>query len=434
MSRSCVAGWRDTARDLEKKRREAVDNLLSMTKHTRASVLLAVREMVKESMVHDPDMSAAQKEGIKKNVDLMWEDVVVFMEFKTQASVKGSRASDDYEANAKIGTPPMRWGPSWCRAQLLYCFHPFDRSMYGKMKDRMFFVLLAISFVPFCGVRLAFFSLLLVLHMTGMPPDTYQLMNFILTMKGTQFKSGGVILLVYAVVQYVMCVKPGDPTACTEDGPGYNIAVWLSFLDMIGSCSLSWIAFTLLPCTRPHEGQDRHSLMPKLEDVEVALLTLTGSQQGQAADAPPPAAPSRPSCCRTPGARRVLALLLFDLACFVISLGFLWWLAWLDVAGWKVMMRHVGTEPPSDWALYHEYFGTIQARTAVFKARVMYNLLAMPFMFLMAPGLGTIVSLTRQTGYNRQGHCVPYTLRPAAPKPWRACDRPATATTAAAKR
>eukprot|EP00443_Scrippsiella_acuminata_P029919 CAMPEP_0115249218 /NCGR_PEP_ID=MMETSP0270-20121206/42477_1 /TAXON_ID=71861 /ORGANISM="Scrippsiella trochoidea, Strain CCMP3099" /LENGTH=399 /DNA_ID=CAMNT_0002664553 /DNA_START=7 /DNA_END=1203 /DNA_ORIENTATION=+ len=399
MSRSCVAGWRDTARDLEKKRREAVDNLLSMTKHTRASVLLAVREMVKESMVHDPDMSAAQKEGIKKNVDLMWEDVVVFMEFKTQASVKGSRASDDYEANAKIGTPPMRWGPSWCRAQLLYCFHPFDRSMYGKMKDRMFFVLLAISFVPFCGVRLAFFSLLLVLHMTGMPPDTYQLMNFILTMKGTQFKSGGVILLVYAVVQYVMCVKPGDPTACTEDGPGYNIAVWLSFLDMIGSCSLSWIAFTLLPCTRPHEGQDRHSLMPKLEDVEVALLTLTGSQQGQAADAPP-----------LPGLPLVARL--------------------VDVAGWKVMMRHVGTEPPSDWALYHEYFGTIQARTAVFKARVMYNLLAMPFMFLMAPGLGTIVSLTRQTGYNRQGHCVPYTLRPAAPKPWRACDRPATATTA----
>jgi len=417
MSRSCT-GWRDTANNLERRRREAVDSLLSMTKQTRAQVLLAVREMVKESMVVDPDMSEAQKEGIKKNVDLMWEDVVVFMEFKTQQSLKGGRATVDYQANARIGRPPARFSPSWMRAWLLYTLHPFDRSMYGKMKSKMFYVLMALSFIPFFGVRLAFFSLMLVLHMTGMPPDTYQVMNFVLTMKGTQFISGGLVLLVFAFVQYVMSVRPGDPSACVEDGPGSNIYSWLSFLDMFGSCALGWLAFSLLPLTRTHEGEDRESVLPKLEDVEVALLTMTG--QGK----PPPPPEERPTCCRSPGARRVLVLMAYDTACVAISLGFLYWLAWLDVQGWKVMMEHVGTAPASDFQLYRQYFHSVEARGAVFKARVMYNLLLLPFVALVAPGLSTVVALTRQTGYNAQGHCVPFTIRPPAVKNWRVCDAP----------
>merc|ERR1712113_109754 len=50
---------------------------------------------------------------------------------------------------------------------------------------------------------------------------------------------------------------------------------------------------------------------------------------------------------------------------------------------------------------------------AIYWARIVYALLSFPFIFFWIPGLQGILTHTRTTGYNRNGICVPYTLRPA---------------------
>lgn len=445
------AGVRD-AYDFEKKRREAIDKLFSMSKHTRAHLLFAVREMVKDSMVTDPDMSEKQKKNTRGTVDKIWEDVVLVAEFKSQASLKGGRAAMDYEESAKLGKPPAPWTFQYMRAWFLYNFAPFDKSIYGKAKNPAYLVLMAISMFPFLGVRIAFFTFFFLLHITGFPADHYQIMNCMLTFKGTQFKSGGVILLLFGFLQYVMCVHPGDAMSCLKDGPGMNIKVALSMTDLFGSFLFCWVLFLYLPFTKSHlsplddsRAKEYAGGWTEIEDVEDMLLDEP-ERQGK-----PPPSQSRLACCRSAGSRRVLNLLLYDAVCFAAACALGSWLAYLDLKTTSIARHKVrpggggldwiglgtGTfnhdvaavsldAPPGEitMAMLRAYLHTDQARYVAFKARLFYNLLAMPFMFLMAPGLSMLVGLTRQTGYNSQGYCVPFTTRP--PKQARVCGAGAT--------
>jgi len=55
---------------------------------------------------------------------------------------------------------------------------------------------------------------------------------------------------------------------------------------------------------------------------------------------------------------------------------------------------------------------TWSGHTAIFWARIMYSMLAMPFTLFQLPGLSGILTHTTPTGYNKYGFCVNFTMHP----------------------
>merc|ERR1719401_3383779 len=109
------------------------------------------------------------------------------------------------------------------------------------------------TFLPVFGIRVFFFSGILLCLLVPGPPDEYQLINFILIFKGTQFFTTGVGLGFFGAMEYYGCYlfAPLDLRACIDEhGPGATD--WLSSLlmDYLGSITLVWIAFLALPLSR----------------------------------------------------------------------------------------------------------------------------------------------------------------------------------------
>lgn len=429
------------SRELEKRKREAIDGIVHLSSHARAKVLLNIREGVKDGATVDPDMDEGQKQAVRDSIDWIWKQVILLVEFKATAGVTGGRAAADYEENCTYGRTPSACGLPWIRAKMLYAYMPFDRTINGKVKNPFFVILCTISFIPFGCVRLAFFLLLLLAHLAGRPADTYQMINFVFTMKGNQFKSGGVILSIYRLVVWLCCVTPGDADACDGRMPGHNVPKLLSIVDLVGSLALGWIAFFLIPRSEVHQGamdEYQQALVPDVDGVDEVMKTAwndikpadyeeaTPSNADEIHRCFPPIC-RLPPCVATfrcvgnwlkrwpPGGRRVFGLLMYDLLVFFITLGYLWWLIRFDVAAAQVYAGRSMKDIRYDGPALAAWWKTPEANISLFHARVCYNLLVFPFVIFMAPGLSTIIGLCARTGYNVNGYCVPHTMRPVAP-------------------
>merc|ERR550525_545102 len=55
-------------------------------------------------------------------------------------------------------------------------------------------------------------------------------------------------------------------------------------------------------------------------------------------------------------------------------------------------------------------------RVSLYFARIVYGLLCAPFTIFLVPGVSNLLLHVNPTGYNRQGYCVPYMLRPSEEK------------------
>jgi len=394
---------------MEKRRREAVDSLVAMSAPAREHLLLGIRESVKNGMTQDPDMPDDKKKAARDFMDWLWKGVIVITEFKTVAGVKGGRAKIDFEEHSQVGVAPSLPSIQWLRAKVLFSFLPFDRSIYGKMKNPFYILLAVMSFIPFGCIRIFFFTFLLLMHLTGDTPDTYQVVNFIVTFKGTEFKSGGVVLAFYGLIQYVLCATPGDPSACDHRGPGHDVDRYFSICDVLGSLLLVFAAFSAIRHTAMHDGGKGSSQVPLLQsnyDFEL------GQQESQSPPQPP-IHECFPPLCRLPpcigcvrstqtwlkgwpaGGRRIFVFVLYDIFAFFLTLLFLAWHIRFDVANQEVSDIEV---IHWDWAALTRWWASDQAKATLFKARTFYHMLALPFVILMVPGISTLISLAPRTG------------------------------------
>merc|ERR550532_3428790 len=112
------------------------------------------------------------------------------------------------------------------------------------------------TMLPIFGIRVAFFMMILFMLMHPGPVDEFQLINFILIFKGTQFFTTGVGLGFYGAMQYFSCYlfKADDLRRCNdEQGPGTTDYLPAAIVDYVGSMCLVWVAFLLLPRSRRWE-------------------------------------------------------------------------------------------------------------------------------------------------------------------------------------
>lgn len=370
------AGYGLAGDALKERKKQAQIALLEMSAPARQRALLGIRDLLKTQVIADPDMWSCASRRIQEGIDVFWDDLTVYIE-TIESSTKDSirdAANLDLKQLEDFGEPPCCCSPNWWRAKILYHFAPFDRSMFGQCKDPLFWIFTVLACTTAYGVRVAFFSIILILMLAGCPADEYQLVQYILAFKGTQFISSGVCMAIFAAVKYYMCVLPGGRHTCDKNGPGVTTDVVSSAVDYFGCCILCWVVFILLRTSKRSAG-----LKDLAEDPEAA---------------------EKAKCCNWHQDRggRLTGLLGYDLFCFTASCGLCYFLSSNTANAQDVDLK--------------EAVHTWEFRTAIFWARVFYSMLAFPFILFVIPGVNSILTHTTATGYNGQGICVPYMLHP----------------------
>ena len=114
------------------------------------------------------------------------------------------------------------------RARLLYLYLPFDKSIYGQLRSPASVVLLLVaswpeSLTPL--VRPCFFTLILGCILREAHP--FQLRNFILQLKGTQFLSA-ILVLFSGFAQLYYCTALSSSFSCADYGPGVHVDIFQS--------------------------------------------------------------------------------------------------------------------------------------------------------------------------------------------------------------
>jgi len=319
-----------------------------------------------------------------------------------------AEALTDHASLAEAGIRPMKWSPLWLRARLLYCMLPFDRSIFGQLRDPLFLVLSVISVVPVCGIRIIYFTILLCCILRGCPPDEFQLVNYILAFKGTQVLSSGVFMSSLAAIKYNLCVHPHDLHSCSTGGPGVTEWLLSSCVDMLGSCVLVWLAFVALPWSVPSAG-----MIDMVDDEEDGLTRQVTSREQDLSARRANHSGRRRCLCDPRRGGRLGRLLLWDLCSFFMSSLFFFALVYIDNAhlrpgGEKVQLHSV----ISVKAELREDMWTWRFKTALFFTRVFYAWLSFPFLIFKLPLVGGILTRTSASGYNKIGYCVPRMFPP----------------------
>lgn len=386
-----AAGYGMAGSQYNERKKQAALALLHLGSGVRVKVLLAIREALKDAAVADPDMWSCVRTRIEAGLDLFWDDLTVYIETmeNDQKEVVRGKQIADIEGLEKLGDKPCIGGPGWWRALVLYHYLPFDISVFGQVKDPLFWIFTVVSMVPTYGMRVIFFSLILLLHLGNCPADEYQLVGYILTFKGTQFLSSGIGMAVFAAVKYYMCVHPGGHHTCDENGPASSMDLTGSSIDFLGSCILVWVAFLCLPCSTRSAG---------LRDI--------------GGDADKDEARTKCCCCFWDPKRggRLTGLLAYDLFMFLLCCGLLYGEMYTDAAHLRPGGKDVRTDISQGEIISES--GSSSFKSAVFWARVAYSSLSFPFAIFYLPVLNSILTHTTATGYNRQGLCVPYYLHP----------------------
>jgi len=274
-----AAGFGAMGAALQKRKSEAYDMLFVMSSPVRMQTLLALRELVKETAIADPDMPRWCSSRIESMIDSFWGDLTVFSEQMVEEARAKGMGSREHDLLADFGSVPIPMTPWWFRARLLYHYQPFDKSIFGCVKQPLWWLLLVCSLIPYAGIRIIYFSVILVMLLRGCPADEFQLVSFVLSLKGSQFFSSGVVMSLRATVKYYSCVHGDLMHNCDTNGPGAYQDPLTGLVDFVGSCILAWVAFLCLPCSRPSAGTRDFSL-----DDESDYLSDGGS--GSEADGP----------------------------------------------------------------------------------------------------------------------------------------------------
>ncbi|CAE8640033.1 unnamed protein product, partial [Polarella glacialis] len=344
---------------------QAKANLLEVTAPVRRKLLVHLRDMLKGRMLSDPAMWTWLRSAAGTAIDQMWGDFAHEVERGLHATLVQQQAESD------AAGPSGRFSCWWrFRAFVLHHYLPHNRSFFGKLQDPVYIAIYLATLIPIHGVRVTIFAVILLMLMFPGPPDEFQMINFILLFKGMQFLTSGLIAMGLASFKYFRCFSwyKEDPLSCIDaSGPGAS-AMGLA-VDYLGSITLVWIAFSLLPASR--SLTQRHTAL---------------DQDGAGG--------------------RLRHLLFYDMKCFAVSLLALFL---LTAATCDDVRLESGVVQQ-----FSQLIGQRQFRENVFWCTVIYSLLSLPFTAFAIPGLQTILTHSDPTGYNRQGACVVWRLAHAS--------------------
>merc|ERR1719428_1604088 len=103
--------------------------------------------------------------------------------------------------------------------------------------------------MPRFAARQGFFAVILFLISFPCPPDEFQLVNFILHFKGSQYLTGGVLASLWTMLEAETCNTRG--VLCPALGP---MPFTFGLLELLLNIVLVWTAFLMLPYSKKFGG------------------------------------------------------------------------------------------------------------------------------------------------------------------------------------
>ena len=394
---------------------------------------------VKQSLTSEPAMPRFVKRVLGAVVDAVLPDVR--LELKNAMSSRVLKAQEPPLTVVGTTRNSFGWGCLWrLRAFLLYHYIPCDRGTWAKLRDPVCGLLTLLCLLPVYGIRMVFQTVLLFCVAYGpLRPasavydataaaaptarsmvrelDEFQLVRYILAFKGTQFISGGILLAVKGGLQYFFLTtfvarRPQDDdddadaaaaalsstssgggggdsmaSVVSEQAPGAGggEGLLLEALDFLSSVVLTWVAALLLPCSLKLGVKEKVAETKRDRDARLADEEAAGS-----------------GCCGQGGrgrGGRLLLLLKVD-SCWFAFFVVLYAVAYSS-------FDHSGDDDDDD--------GEWRAASTLYWLRVLYSLTTFPFLLLTLPVFSKVLTHAERTGFNREGHCVPFQLRPPEP-------------------
>lgn len=305
-----------------------------------------------KSSLEDEDMPRCVSRGKDRLVDATWPNVREEVLWELAVYLDGEPPSQE-EGEAA--------GVDCFRAFFRYHLFPFDKSLWGSFRDPVWIIFTLVSLVPVHGISpLSFLFIFFIIDKS----DTFQLVQFILSFKGMQFITQGVIRSITGYFSFVACVTaPGNASGhkCASSGPGvYGKLGIAGIIGYFFTCFLVWLAFALLRCsTEKGRSTLKGALAEKAEHQQHTIRQKGGL---------------------------ILYFLWWDILLLLIVVG---------VCAWVISTRpHFALD---DWAFSQ----------AIFAAQIVHGLLSAPFFFFMLPGLARVLTHALPTFYDRSGRCVP---------------------------
>eukprot|EP00929_Paragymnodinium_shiwhaense_P106397 TRINITY_DN71737_c0_g1_i1.p1 TRINITY_DN71737_c0_g1~~TRINITY_DN71737_c0_g1_i1.p1 ORF type:complete len:876 (+),score=221.20 TRINITY_DN71737_c0_g1_i1:120-2747(+) len=355
--------------------------MLKYSKPIRSSILDGLKNMAKRKATRDRDMPDLVRKQVQAAVDDVWVDV------KEEVEAEFEKVIVTVDDTSQQGYALSRCSPLRLRAFFLYHMLPYDRTIFGQMRDPVWWFLTLLSICPLYCARVLFFSVTLAFIVFPHGPDEFQLSEYIIRFKGMQFLSGGILASLLGALQYYVILNFTDDPAAALDksqrrGPGALDGTLVELGDFVGSVLLAWAAFMALPYSK-----SKRSLLPS---VAAARAPLEGV----------PEEGGRKCCGRRrqkKAARggRLGRLLWYDMACFLTTV--LVFLS-LSAATWGVGLWDDLSllQVALDWR-----FGA-----NLFWARVFYSFTTLPFVVFYLPIVAKVLTHAEPTGYNELGLCV----------------------------
>lgn len=298
-----------------------------------------------KTQVADPDMPKFIARLQDNVIDTAWPDVrVEIMHNVTQIVAAKSLTDDD------LG-PPACCLLAFCR----YHIFAYNRGFWGNLRDPFWILWNLIAMVPVLGVsQLLFFIIFLITDRS----EEFQLLSFILSFKGAQFVSQGIIRTISGYIAFMGCVG-NDTHSCADSGPWSVSEVWLVVGTFLLTLILVWSAFLLLPYSK-----QKGRLKTEYDKGNSKANTRAGGY--------------------------LFNLLLYDVVCFVVScVGMT-----LNIAlGLSTTLENGKV----DW----------NARRALFNWQLIYGYLSFPFFIFKIPVLAAVLTHSTPTAYDRLGRCRP---------------------------
>lgn len=302
-----------------------------------------------KELLEDPQMPRCVSRGKDRLVDGAWPDVHDELMWELAVFLDGQKKDEAVEVSSS--------GACCLLAFLRYHLLPYDKGFWGKLRDPWWLLLIAISLVPVSGVSpMFYFFVFLIIDKR----DEFQIVQFILAFKGTQFLSTGIIRGIVGLSLFVACVTAeahDDDHSCETKGPGNASGFWATMAGFVIQVLLCWLAFFWLNCA---QGKGRSRLKGDLE-------------------------PSRKLTYTRPGGY-IRYLLIYDLLAALPCIGVWLWAA-STRPGFKL----------DDWV----------AGNVVVASQIVYGLVSFPFFFFTLPGLQKVLTHAAPTGYDRRGVCRP---------------------------
>lgn len=381
-------------------------------------ILDQLGDIMKENCQKDPDMWPRVREWIKQIVDSLWEDLETEIETglksaalkamkKDKAAQQKATAANGAEQSASA-LPPANTSffGLWrlflrLRAMVLCAYLPHNKSIFGKLGDPMYVVMVISTMLPIFGIRVFFFSVILLMLLLPGPPDEFQLINYILIFKGTQFFTTGVGLGFFGAMQYYFCYLFGgeDLRSCNDLlGPGTADYLPAALVDYFGTIILVWVAFLALPKSKRQEHPQLHGFRPRAggnDDHKDSSPhdQKTGAEQAQTENGGNTTQQDEVYCFCLRGnvqrGGRLRKLLLYDACCFAFS----------SVV--FLLIYCVATKVSHLDAYTH-------AKQTIFWCRIFYSLLSLPFIVFIIPGVLRMLTHSVFTGYDANGMCVEF--------------------------